>query len=257
MWDRTILKSNARVALTGRYGTAYAACLLVSLITGVFDIMERFRAESSGWFFGDSFFFMRGQPQRPYYLNIVLAVFFGIPLTVGLARFFVRNRFGETDLRTVFSGFRRDYGNTLGAMFGTDLLVLLWMFLLIIPGIIKSMEYSMVSYILSDNPSMPGGRARQISGRMTDGEKGAVFVLYLSFFGWYFLAAAAIAAGNRVFRPAAGLISAAVIPLVTAYQKATFAELYIFMRDRAIRSGAARPEEFGLVPPQPDAHPAA
>lgn len=36
---------------------------------------------------------------------------------------------------------------------------------------------------------------------------------------------------------------------VTTYVFATFAELYIFLRDRAIQSGMVQPSEFGLVPP--------
>jgi uncharacterized membrane protein len=60
--------------------------------------------------------------------------------------------------------------------------------LFVIPGIIKSLQYCMVPFLLSDNPHMSGSRARQLSRMMTDGEKGAIFVLYLSFIGWFFLA---------------------------------------------------------------------
>ncbi len=59
----------------------------------------------------------------------------------------------------------------------------------------------MVPFILSDNPSMPGSRARQISRMMTNGEKGAIFVLYLSFLGWYLLAGLAVGMLTELFWP--------------------------------------------------------
>lgn len=251
MWDRTILKANARTALAGRYGTAYAVCLIVSLITGVFNIADDIFTSHFNWWSTDNFRFWESHStwNNWSYFSLLLTIFVGLPLAVGLARFFVHNHFGVTDIHTVFSGFQNDYGNTLGGMFVTELFIGLWMLLLIVPGIIKAMEYSMVEFILSDNPSMPGSRARQISSMMTNNEKGEIFMLYLSFLGWYALAAVAVSLGSFVFWPINSLMYAAIFPLITAYQKATLAELYIFMRDRAIQSGMVHPAEFGLVPP--------
>ena len=187
------------------------------------------------------------------FASTLFDVFIGIALTVGLARFFVQNHFGVTDIGTVFSGFRRSYGNSVGGMFVTYLFIGLWSLLLIVPGIVKALEYCMVKYILSDNPSMPGARARQISGMMTRGEKGDVLMLVLSFFGWFLLAAIPMMVFSRFLRPLGVLLSAVTVSLVEAYFNATFAELYLYMRDRLIASGAVSPAEFGLVPPAPPA----
>ena len=257
MWDRAILKSNARQALSGgRYWTAYAVCLITSLITGIFSVIERF-SESKPL----QIQMMMDPTQEELYLrqaadkmtwsglpNLILMIFVALPLGVGLARFFVRNRFGETKLGTPFSVFRGGYANTLGSMFSTGIFIVLWSFLFIIPGVVKSMEYSMVRFILSDNPYLSGGRAREISRMMTDGEKGAIFVLYLSFLGWYLLGGIVISLLGWLFWPVSGLASIAVTALISAYQEATFAELYIFLRDRAIRSGIVQPAELGLTP---------
>lgn len=72
-------------------------------------------------------------------------------------------------------------------------------------------------------------------------------MLYLSFIGWYILAAAAAACFNWAPPSVAVLASLALTAAVTAYQEATVAELYIFMRDRIIQSGAVSAAEFGLA----------
>ncbi len=252
MWSRAILKQNARTALSGKYATAFAACLIVSLISRVFQFVQEGSkmqdAIASGqallqpWKWGGLGFF-----------SVAFDVFVGIALAVGLARFFVQNHFGVTDVGTIFSGFRRSYGNTTGALFVTDLFIGLWSLLLIVPGIVKALEYCMVKFILSDNPSMPGARARQISSMMTHGEKADVLMLVLSFFGWFLLAGIPAAVFSRFLQPVGLLLSTVTLSLVSAYYNAAFAELYIYMRGRLIESGAVNPAEFGLVPPAPPA----
>ncbi len=252
MWSRAILKQNARTALSGKFATAFAACLIVDFISSLFqffgggaDLQE---AAASGRALEPS-----GKWGGLGFLSMLFYVFVVLVLAVGLARFFVQNRFGTTDIGTVFSGFRLGYGNCVAAMFVTNLFIGLWSLLLLVPGVVKWLEYRMVKYILSDNPSMPGARARQISGMMTRGEKGNVLLLVLSFFGWYLLAAIPAAVFSRFLRPVGMMLSVVTVSLVGAYYNATFAELYIYMRTRLIASGAVSPAEFGLVPPAPPA----
>ena len=257
MWDRTILKSNAKQALSGgRYWTAYAACVITALITGIFSTIERF-SESKPLQIQAIMDPTQEQISLQHAMDgmawsdlpsLLLVIFVGLPLSVGLARFFVRNRFGDTNLSTTFSAFHSGYANTVGAMFVTNLFIVFWSFLLIIPGVVKLMQYSMLRFILSDNPYLSGSRARQISRMMTDGEKGAIFALYLSFLGWYLLGAIAVATLSWMFWPVSGVVSIAATSFISAYQEATFAELYIFLRDRAIRSGMVQPAELGLAP---------
>jgi hypothetical protein len=257
MWDRTILKSNARQALSGgRYWTAYAVCVITSLITSIFSVIKSF-FETRPLQYDITMDPVQEKIYLQQYINtetwtwlpnLLLVIFVSLPLGVGIARFFVRNRFGETRLETPFSVFRSGYANTVGAQLSTEIILILWTFLLIIPGIVKAMEYSMVRFIFSDNPYLSGSRAREISRMMTAGEKGAIFVLYLSFLGWYVLGGIAISFLSWLFWPIMGLASVIVTSLISAYQEATFAELYIFLRDRAIRSGMVRPGELGLSP---------
>lgn len=254
MWDRSVLKANAKAALRERYWNAFLVCVLASVIGGDFmDVVIR-RDWDYNKIILDPFGYGMSVARAYEPLQILLllfGVFVGIPLAVGLARYFVRNHFAAADTGTLFSGFRYGYMNSIGAVFVTRIFIGLWYLLLVIPGVVKTLEYSMVGFLLSDNPELPGGRAREISRMMTSGEKGSIFVLWLSFFGWYFLAALAggfIAPANPYL---GSLVSAAAALFIVPYYNATMAELYLFLRDRGIRSGMIHPAELGLSVPEP------
>ena len=59
--------------------------------------------------------------------------------------------------------------------------------LLIIPGIIAAFSYSMSYYIINDHPELSAMEAITLSKEMMAGHKMDLFVLYLSFFGWFIL----------------------------------------------------------------------
>ena len=100
-------------------------------------------------------------------------------------------------------------------MFLTNLFIGLWTLLFIIPGIIKSYSYRMVPYILSETPKLDYKEALNISKRMTDGEKFKMWILDLSFMGWYVLGALALFVG---------------VLFVNPYVEATWAQFYLTMR---------------------------
>ncbi len=60
--------------------------------------------------------------------------------------------------------------------------------LLIVPGVIVSLAYSMADYLLIENPEMGPIEALRESRRRMKGNKGRLFGLGLSFFGWIVLA---------------------------------------------------------------------
>lgn len=102
-----------------------------------------------------------------------------------------------------------------GKMFLLDLYLFLWFLLFIIPGIIKSYEYKFVPYILAEDPEISLSEAIRISSKLTDGEKGDMLILDLSFIGWHLL-------GGLLF----GIGSIFVNP----YQRATFVKLFEHLR---------------------------
>ena len=84
-----------------------------------------------------------------------------------------------------------DYFKNLGPVFIANLLTMiftfLWSLLFLIPGIVKSYSYAMTNYILIDNPNLGGNDAITESRKMMNGHKLDLFLLDLSFIGWYIL----------------------------------------------------------------------
>ena len=67
------------------------------------------------------------------------------------------------------------------------LFVFLWSLLLVVPGIIAGYRYSQAIYILLDKPDKSPLQCIRESGTMMKGHKGELFLLDLSFIGWYIL----------------------------------------------------------------------
>ena len=65
--------------------------------------------------------------------------------------------------------------------------VFLWSLLLIVPGIVAIYRYRMALYIMIDNPKLSALECIRASKQMMTGRKGELFVLDLSFLGWYLL----------------------------------------------------------------------
>ena len=67
------------------------------------------------------------------------------------------------------------------------LLIGLWSLLLVVPGIMAYYRYSQALYILIDDPSKSPLQCLRESKAMMDGHKKELFILDLSFLGWYLL----------------------------------------------------------------------
>lgn len=117
-------------------------------------------------------------------VSIAVSVFVFNPIEVGAKRFFSRSYEAKCDMREITYAFKSNYLNVIKIMFFKNLFTFLWTLLFIVPGIIKRYEYSMIPYILSENPDIDMQKAFEESKRLTDGQKWQMFVLDLSFIGW-------------------------------------------------------------------------
>ena len=89
--------------------------------------------------------------------------------------------------RNAFSlGFDNWIHNVLGMLL-TDVFIVLWSLLFLIPGIIKCFSYAMTPYILVEHPEMSVNKAIDESIYLMDGHKFDYFYLALSFIGWIIL----------------------------------------------------------------------
>lgn len=246
MWTRSLLKTNAKQVLRQNYWTAFLVCFVASLLSfGVSNFGVNFNfnfnystsAEYYNNYIPDDFPFSDSIIKVLAILAPILAIillllqiFVANPIQVGLNRYFMENRIGNAPFSSLFSVFGSpSYWNVVKVMFLKNLFIFLWSLLLFFPGIYKSYQYSMVDYLLAENPYLPYDRAIELSRRMTDGEKFNIFVLGLSFIGWYMLGALLFYIGMLFIHP---------------YVYATYAELYAAMRAKAFAYGMSNEDEL-------------
>ena len=87
-------------------------------------------------------------------VTLLLNTFVFRPLEIGGRHFFLNNSDGRANIYDFLDGFRFNYLNNVLTMFLRDLFVALWTMLFIIPGIVKMYAYSLVPYILAENPEI-------------------------------------------------------------------------------------------------------
>jgi uncharacterized membrane protein len=106
------------------------------------------------------------------------------PLLLGFSQYFLKFKRGENPaLEDAFSGFR-NLGSSIALYFIMGIFILLWSLLLIIPGIVAGIRYSMAFYVLCDNPDRGAMNALNKSKELMRENKMQLFLLGLSFVGW-------------------------------------------------------------------------
>ena len=165
------------------------------------------------------------------YTGIVMILLAG-PLEVGLCAFSMRLQQGaEVSIGTMFSSaFDHNFGRKLGAYWWRQLFTFLWSMLFIIPGIVKSLAYSMQPYILAECPDVTAKDSLKLSMRMMEGKKMRLFVLGLSFIGWALLSG----------------LTAGILALlyVGPYMQQTMAQFYQEVKVEAVARGAISVQEL-------------
>lgn len=121
--------------------------------------------------------------------NVLLLFLVMVPLGVGYYQAF-KVLFTDGDNKLTANCFRLSFGNyfkNIAAYLLMCLFIFLWTLLLIIPGIIKALAYSMTPFILKDFPELSVNQAINLSQKMMKGHKFDYFWLGLSFIGWILL----------------------------------------------------------------------
>lgn len=176
------LKRQAKLSLKGKWGLAVLLTLIVFLISTFLPLVVEIILSGgfTQWLFQD---------ETPFWATTfsTLLTIALLPLTVAVYWFFltlVRNE--NPNIYKVFSIYK-DGKNTLKLIFASILqgiLIFLWTLLLIIPGIIKSMSYSQMFFLLRDFPELTTLEAISESKKRMKGLKWKYFLMHLSFIGW-------------------------------------------------------------------------
>jgi uncharacterized membrane protein len=160
------IKSGAKAAIAGKILILFLITLIISIISGIASgILSLIPVVGS------------------LIASIVITPAFALSTTrIYLSLFNGR----QPQIGDAFSGFD-DFFSAFKVSFLTGLFTLLWSLLFVIPGIIKSISYSMSMYILAENKGKPALECIRESQQMTKGHKMQLFILGLSFIGWFLL----------------------------------------------------------------------
>lgn len=187
------IRAKARKQLKGKWGTPILVCFIYGVIFSVLSLV-------------------------PVIGGIASLILSG-PLSLGLVIFALKFSNEEpAKVSDLFEGFS-NFGSALALHLWMALWIALWSLLLIIPGIIKSIAYSMSFYVLAENPEIGAREALNISKRITMGYKGRIFMMGLSFIGWAILACLTLGIG---------------LLWLTPYIQISFANLYKELKAEAV-----------------------
>lgn len=243
MKSRQEIKRLAKQAFQNRYWPCVGALALYNVIASAL----------SGTFFG----------------SLIL----GGPILIGFNFYFV-NVFmhGGCELGGAFSKAFEDFGRKLGGWLWMQLFIFLWalipygtifIFALLVGVatavgdsiavavlailflgiaavggiallVIKTLSYSLTPYILCDCPNVRAQDALTLSQRLMRGNKGKLFVFYLSFIGWDILSVLSL-----------GLV---YIFHVGPWKQAALAGWYLELREQALRDGTVSADELNGAP---------
>ena len=162
--ENLVLMQMARKSLKDKWGLAIGTFVVYMLIIGAIQTATEF---------------------FPLVGLLLLAI--SGPMALGIAIFSINiSRNQDARLEQIFQGFN-NFNTSLGAYLLMLLFTFLWTLLLIIPGIIAVLSYSMTFYILADDNSIGAMEAIDKSKKMMDGYKWKYFCLGLRFIGWSLL----------------------------------------------------------------------
>lgn len=175
-------KNAALASLKGRWSSA----VLATIVLWVFMIIVSALSISGEGGFGG----LHHDTNAPLTIGSYLIAFLVCcPLMVGYVNALKHNYYGERAdmLKESVDGTGSHYLHYVLGSFLMWVKVFLWSLLLIVPGIIMGIAYTMTPYILEDRPELSAWEASTESRRMMKGHKLDFFCFALSFIGWVIL----------------------------------------------------------------------
>ena len=113
-------------------------------------------------------------------VSILVAVPLGYGFNLAFLHFIREDK--EDTVERIFDGFKT-YGRALAVTLLQSLMTFLFFLLLIIPGIIKAIAYSMTVFVSKDNPELTALECIYRSEDLMKGHKMQFFKMYLGFIG--------------------------------------------------------------------------
>ena len=160
MENNQIMKE-AQESLKGKWGISIAVCLIAGVITIMITIL-------GGYLINED------------WGGNLLSLFVTPPIGVGLALFFLNIHSGnKLEIRTIFNPFKEVWLNSVLAYFMMIVIIIIGSILFIIPGIIASLMFSQVFYIIAEDNKIDPYNALVKSKKMMEGNKWKLFKIML------------------------------------------------------------------------------
>ncbi len=236
MFERKKYKNFAKKQLSGRWGVPILVTLFVFVVSSIFSIPDILQLSRSGYFAAiwnnDSVAALDAlnSAKSTSFITSIVSMIISAILEVATVGVYIK--MSRSPEPVAFSDFIEGFNNwaraTLGALW-QYLWVFLWTLLFIIPGIIKTIAYSQMYYIIAEYKDVSVTKAMRISIEITKGHKWDLFVMYLSFLGWEILAAFTL-----------GILNLWLLP----YINMTYINAYHALMKEAIESGRIKPEDL-------------
>lgn len=164
-------------------------------------------------------------------LTFLYQIFIDNILQVGEKRFFLEIRsYSRTPVSKIFFLYKlRCVMNPAWIMWCRSFFQFIWN-LTVIGGIIKHYEYSMIPFILAENPKISRKNAFFLSRHLTAGSKWKLFQMDISFLGWRLLCPLTLGISDFLF--------------TNPYITGTRTELYMHLRRNYVLSRSPRYEQL-------------
>ena len=160
MENKQIMKE-AQESLKGKWGISIAACLIAGAITIMITILGGYLINED-W--GGNF----------------LSLLITPPRAVGLALFFINVHDGnKLEIKTIFNPFKEVWTNSVLAYLMMIVIVIIGTILFIIPGIIATLMFSQIFYIIAEDKEIDPYNALVKSKQMMEGNKWKLFKILL------------------------------------------------------------------------------
>ena len=213
------IKSRAREALKGKWGVAIIASIIATAFGSAGSSITSSSSEEAD-------FSMLSQLSTEeiittvavlggiVILGLVVSVIISSLVSIGYAQFNIDLVDGDDPkIATLFSK-GKQVGTAILANILVFLRVLLGMLLFVVPGIIAAFKYSMVNYVIAENPGISAKEALEKSKEIMKGNKLRLFFFGFSFLGWCLLAVLTL-----------GIAGIWVIPYINASCAAFYREI--------------------------------
>ena len=217
MWNRQQVKEQAKQIMKRNYWKMFVVTLITGILCAEYvTVIQEVQGFVPDVVLPSMFSSILSFLSMESIVGLLFSIFIGFAIRVGEQYYFIKNHYGNPALNEIFKGFKENYLNVVKIMLIMELKIMLWLLLLVVPGIIKAYEYSMIPYLLAENPNLSASQAFSLSKQMTTRQKMDLFVLDLSFLGWIIL----------------GLICCGIgILFVLPYPEATRAEVYLNLKE--------------------------